>query len=1388
MSEGIYITRFDSEPEFWQYLNGLTQEDLIAELIQNELDAEATHTRICFEADRFVCEGDGMPVDADGWIRLSFVRGAGKDAPRKRHRIGVKNHGLKTCFTLGDDIVIQSAGQRFEQTLYRDGDTNPPAPGTFREPIPDEMAPASGCRIIVRYRARPLVPTVGEGFTFSAPDETVIEAIFRKACADLPNRFLGVIRPSKRDRYTIELNHHTLGSATFEFRSTRAHKCRNAEWFTRTCKSHGELAPGTVREQALVFTAPVPVGLVHEIPSFYEAGSGFTAEIAWCINSKGSPISTVGHLRYPITYTGSSETARTGLGAHYSGPFVSDQERHGSSPAAFNAHIVEACDAALARFLRDHIVPKHGPRALSLLLDPINHDHRRLLGLTSRLLQERAIPLSIRKRRRIQFGPRRTGDGVQPVVVTSYSWATGKIVPALASLCPSELDQADARIPEEILEVLAGDGCAGWEQTHVTFDEADAIDRLQPNRTAYYPWPNEAAWRRGLANAATANHCLDILLAWSDNDAETIGDVAALRAKIYLPDSDGVARPMSDLFIGNELPAALRTFGMPPLLHPTVGRHALLRRRAWRLKAYTFDAFFEALGAQGLEPSKSEGLWQWFAKHWSRVPRRSLRKVGLLPIWPARDGVYRTLNDLCRPRNPKIAGILSKAIDLPTEDVLRIRLLRNRTRGSLSLRSAPSPEELMNFYSSRVSSFSPETPLNDDELARFHVFEEELVALAADKAIAQWLRQQSAFGLGRDRGLRLVSSMHRENARIARIRLLDRDIIDRKSFALDKLFPARTVPSLEATVRALQQDSIRTAALIPRLQAVAEAKRREQVHDSPVTDILCIPVDGRLFAPAQLAFKGNRGDYWGEWKVTLLGKGLSADDQQLYREAGVTGGEPNAETSLAFFTWLNGQSTSVLPRHLEMVIRHFAHREGVKKWWDVHPDVPCLPVEAGSELRLISRRRALRSNSRVFLPDFEELANAMRAEKASERVMLAIITHPDVTDPITEMLREAGVKSLRNAASAPTSVRGDSTVSVPLNLFAIVEDLRSSKMNNLRKRLAGLELPLKYLREHWHHRVTQVQGVSVATGVNASFRICGHNYRFETSYGFDEATGRIWLKQEADRDIQTTLFEALVERIFIERTPKFAAYVLQQAFRQQFHEASPIHIDTAPDEASENEPIEPSQETESAPGDTTQTHRPTAPDSAKNLPRPGPIPKTTAAPNGSTAQLASRNENGRQSHRQPAPDVEITHKADLKQNQYAWHCQACLATRSPRELAPEGSYVEFSHNRQAMIEAHHADQVHAFGARHAGNLIVLCHNHHHEFGNALSREQITIALRNGRNRKTINFVANDRAGEKALAVAGYIVSVRPAATGKTVKFFFTAAHRDHWLSMAAAGA
>ncbi|RYE57580.1 MAG: hypothetical protein EOP18_02530, partial [Rhizobiaceae bacterium] len=142
-----FVLNTDQAPEFWQFLNGLRGDDLLVELIVNELDARSTHTEIRFEPERLVCVGNGDAIDEGGWQRLEFIKGAGHAVKAKAGLFGVKNHGLKACFTLGNDILLRSAGRQILQTLFAEGPGAAPFPGVRIPPLPDSGAPETGTQI-----------------------------------------------------------------------------------------------------------------------------------------------------------------------------------------------------------------------------------------------------------------------------------------------------------------------------------------------------------------------------------------------------------------------------------------------------------------------------------------------------------------------------------------------------------------------------------------------------------------------------------------------------------------------------------------------------------------------------------------------------------------------------------------------------------------------------------------------------------------------------------------------------------------------------------------------------------------------------------------------------------------------------------------------------------------------------------------------------------------------------------------------------------------------------------------------------------------------------------------------------------------------------------------
>src|SRR4030095_4360918 len=145
-----------------EFLQDVSVEDVVIELIQNELDAGSTVTTISFHNDRLICEGNGRQIDETGWQRLAMIMGAGGQVAAKPDGIGAKNRGLRTAFLVGDTIEVQSAGTGIELTVTCTARKRVFDPGTLPR-ISDPDAPPKGTRITVPYRKSPLRVPSAEG-------------------------------------------------------------------------------------------------------------------------------------------------------------------------------------------------------------------------------------------------------------------------------------------------------------------------------------------------------------------------------------------------------------------------------------------------------------------------------------------------------------------------------------------------------------------------------------------------------------------------------------------------------------------------------------------------------------------------------------------------------------------------------------------------------------------------------------------------------------------------------------------------------------------------------------------------------------------------------------------------------------------------------------------------------------------------------------------------------------------------------------------------------------------------------------------------------------------------------------------------------------------------
>ena len=117
----------------------------------------------------------------------------------------------------------------------------------------------------------------------------------------------------------------------------------------------------------------------------------------------------------------------------------------------------------------------------------------------------------------------------------------------------------------------------------------------------------------------------------------------------------------------------------------------------------------------------------------------------------------------------------------------------------------------------------------------------------------------------------------------------------------------------------------------------------------------------------------------------------------------------------------------------------------------------------------------------------------------------------------------------------------------------------------------------------------------------------------------------------------------------------------------------------------------------------------------------------------------------------------------------------CLCKRTPQTLAPTGSYVEWEEVRRRVVDAHHVDLRSAGGARHAGNLLLLCKLHHDNYGRRLTRAAVVAALNN-------NATKNDICFKQGSEVNGKKVELVIPDSGDVIELFFTREHAEYWLS------
>ena len=1402
LPESPFVTEFDAIPGFWNYLVGLDHADLMAELIQNDLDQGATRTVISFEKSCLVCEGNGTPVEPEGWERLRKIMGAGDEVPAKRGRIGVKNHGLKTAFTVGDEIWLMSDSKAIVQTLYANGPTLPPHPGASMQPFDHPEAPAHGCRVVVHYRDVDLEPPQGEAIKLAAIGSEEIDSLFRSACSSLPEQFAGIVSPEVTPRYEIVVRHWSFGEARFLFTCTRPRKIRRRmELFRRRCTVTGKVSPlpKVHQEQAVRRLIPLSGQLMKRTAAFFRRGRRSYVEVSWPIDRRGKPTLGIGRFRYPIGYPPKSQEALTGHGAHFNAPFLSDTERR--APArheATNQELREACESLLVDALAHHEIPNWKADGLRPLVPRPNPDEgdeaaRRLLA---GLVKRGALPVLNWREASVlaHKGKRQTAGGVKRLLTRWRSKETRRysfvipiltfegdaIRPALSLLCPRSEMQLDPRTHADIIRLLTNKDTPGFYSDFITFDEHDVISRIKDNGNQFFGAIENP--EREFSEPLMARAYLDLINLVIDNGECATGEQDALIAALLMPDTLGQTKPLREMYSTALLPADLPGLRLPPVLDTDLATHPIFRRRNWRRRNFTMTRFLDSGTLETADESTRRRFWKWLSRNEENIKPRERTKLADIPIWPDENGQLCKIADLCNPRSRRVGSVLADCVRRPHEQVRRSKLVSAGGKARTSIRLVPNDAEVASWLRTRMARFQIGSTPDAVTIQQLRRFEAELAVLLKDAAIARILRATVVEipALALDQSVQPRSRLVMPNRKNIRLALPDRYVLKnpKSTTTLEKLCPALNEPTATMLVDSFSEDSSNDAALHARLGRFLAITEVDDDERRKLAEMAIIPFNDRLRPPSNLAFTSTKGDYWGNWKRRISGKGLSPDEQRHYRDVGVTSALPNEQTSQAFFQWLASQEEHVLQEHISCALRHILHKQGPVLWAGTFTDIPFIPARGQQGLQLVSLRTA--QQRPVYLSDAGKIGDAIVRKDPS--VLLVLDHIKEVKRAISELLRLLGVRSLREALKQPKSVNGNGDVVRASKDFRVrLNYLQSSRFRStFLKRLNELGVESAIVRHGWQDQLSNVRGIKFADYVELRYGFRRRTYEVEAVTGFDPGSGTFWVKR-AQNATHSNFYKSLAMQLIFKPTARLIdMHALELAVGLEIEDPSfgrpgSRQSDVSHDDVVEEESgvFDENNDDDLDPGEAALGHSPFEPNPARNRPNPSPIPMRQAGSSRNrNSQIYSPAEEARDAR--PTPQIEKQHIDALKSEHYASHCQMCLCNLTPHELAPIGSYVEWEEVRRRVVEAHHTDTVSGGGARHAGNLILLCKTHHDNYGRQLSRAAVAAALRGNAKKKSISF-------DEQFELDGRQIEIEISGSGETVNLFFTNHHIDYWL-------
>ena len=181
-------------------------------------------------------------------------------------------------------------------------------------------------------------------------------------------------------------------------------------------------------------------------------------------------------------------------------------------------------------------------------------------------------------------------------------------------------------------------------------------------------------------------------------------------------------------------------------------------------------------------------------------------------MWPDTSGYPRRLDELCEPTNRRVASVMGNALDRPSGEILRSRMVKITGRGALALRRVPRIEEVEEFLSTRLATFTRDRALSREEKKDFSDLEADLSVLAAAsplKDALEELSEENGVALNGEGFLKNPAELVGRQSDNGLLHLPSRHVIDRSESILDRVtgWAARSEPSSSQIRDALREDS-----------------------------------------------------------------------------------------------------------------------------------------------------------------------------------------------------------------------------------------------------------------------------------------------------------------------------------------------------------------------------------------------------------------------------------------------------------------------------------------------------------------------------------------------------------------------------------------------------